>query len=168
MTFLIIVIRPYLTKFFFKRPKLEIELHPAEGSYSIQKWQINEKNHMEEPVYVYEACWCYDIIIRNVSGHDAHYPLIRSNLALPYSTNMSVLNHYVPIYAASQTSINVTYKILDQSTERERVVPEGIPAEIKKVKFLLEYTNERRKKYYTVFDCETNSNSKHFTRPSGF
>lgn len=168
ITILFIVIRPYLKKYVFERPKLEIELQPADGSYSIRKWQLNEKNHEEEPIYVYEVCWCYNIVIRNVSKYDAHFPFLKPNLALPYSTNISILNHYVPIYAASQTTVNVTYKILNPSTESQKVIPEGIPTEIRRVKFLLEYTNEHKKKFYTVFDCETNSNSKHFTRPSGF
>jgi hypothetical protein len=168
ITSLFIVLRPYLKKYIIERPKLELELQSAEGSYCIRKWQINEENQEEEPIYVYEVCWCYNIIIRNLSKYDAHFPLLKPNLALPYSTSISILNHYVPIYAASQTTVNVTYKILNSSTESKKVIPEGIPTEIRRVKFLLEYTNEHKKKFYTVFDCETNSNSKHFMRPSGF
>ncbi|MCU0442915.1 MAG: hypothetical protein MUE96_11000 [Bacteroidia bacterium] len=168
ITLLIIVIKPYLKRSIFNRPKLEIELRPAEGFYLLKKWQVNEKKNTEEPIYVYEACWCYDIVIKNVSAHDAFSPVIKSNLALPYSTQMSSLNPFIPIRSASQATINVTYKVLHQSTESKRLIPEGIPAEIRKVKFLLEYANEHGKKFYTVFECKTDSNTKHFTRPSGF
>ena len=166
--FLLIIIRPYLLGIFFKRPRLEVELLPAEGSYSIQKWQINEGNRSEDPVYVYEACWCYTIVIRNVSKHDAHFPRLQSNIALPYSTRVSMLNPKMPIYAGSETTLNVTYKILNPSTERKRIIPQGIPKELKRVKLILEYTNEHPKKFYTVFDCKTNANSQHLFRPSGF
>lgn len=166
--FFLKVIKPYVSKRILKRPKLRIKLKATNEGFSKMKWQITQNNTSSLPVYVYEVCWRFDIVIKNESNCDAYFPGIKHDLTLPYRTQISVLNHYVPIEAHSEEVLNVSYTILHQSTEDEKIIPKGIPIEFDAVRFLLEYSNEKGVKFFTLFNCCAGINSHHYAKPQGF
>lgn len=147
-------------------PQLTIEMIPSDH-YVKKKW-ITSETDAGNPLWVYEICWQYKLVIRNHSPHGAYYPKLRSNLCLPHYSHLNVLNHYVPIQPNETTEIQGEYVILEKCAEGKHTKPTGLPEALNKTKFLLEYQNEHKFRFYTVFDFKGQTNTTSRSRPSEF
>lgn len=163
----LITIIPSFKKKYFFRPRLEIQIIPGQN-YSKKKWATGKASSVGLPLFVYESCWNYEIIIVNLSSFDAYYPKIKFDKVPPYSSQLSVLNHYVPIKPNERVTLTGSYTKLWQDEEKEVAIPLGISNDFKKIKILLEYQNEQKTKFYTVFDMGTMKNTLSRTKGTEF
>lgn len=160
----LVTLIPTLKKRVQIRPRLIIEVTPTPESYSLKRWASTRNKDL----YIYETCWRYLITIKNNTSFDACYPRISFDRTLPHYSRIGILNHYVPIFAKSETTIEGEYSILEECHEHCNTIPSGIPEALKHVNVLLEYRNEEKVKFYTVFGFKNRTNVFHRFKPSEF
>lgn len=148
------------------RPKLTIDLIAGGNSYSTKKWV--KKNSAGATVFIYETCWCYQLVLRNDSNYNAHYPLLHFNIVLPLSHKLSVLNHYVPVFAKEEIVLEGEYVILEECEEGKNTKPKGLPDMLKNAKVLVEYQNTYNRKFYSLFEFATRRSFFSTRKPLGF
>lgn len=160
----LVTLFPKLKKRLQERPKLALTIEPSPDSYSIKRWASTRNKNL----YIYETSWRFLITIKNNTSFDAHYPRISFDRTLPHYSRISILNHYVPIFAKSETTIEGEYTILEECPEQNNSIPIGIPEALGKVNVLLEYKNEDKVKFYTVFSFKNRANIFYRFKPSEF
>lgn len=153
---------------YLHRPELKVKIVPGDGHYSKKRWLSNTQHPSGKPMYIYEVCWSYKLIIKNTSRFDAFYPKIQFDRTLPYLSRLDILNHYVPICRGEKIVLNGEYTIFQECMEGEDIKPSGIPSEVTKLKVLLSYKNADKTPFYTTFDLGQELNTQHWFKPSGF
>ncbi len=153
---------------YLHRPELKVKILPGDGHYSKKRWLSNTQHPSGKPMYIYEVCWSYKLIIKNTSRFDAFYPKIQFDRTLPYLSRLDILNHYVPICRGEKIVLNGEYTIFQECVEDEDIKPSGIPSEVTKLKVLLSYKNADKTPFYTTFDLGQELNTQHRFKPSGF
>lgn len=146
------------------RPKLTLTVEPRKDSYSIKRWLSTRNKNL----YIYETSWRFHITIKNNTCFDAYFPRISFDRTLPHYCRIGILNHYVPIFASSETILEGEYTILEECAEECNTNPNGIPDALDKISILLEYQNEDKVKFYTVFGFHNRLSAFYRFKPSGF
>ncbi len=163
----LITIIPSFKRKYLSQPKLKVQIVPGQN-YSKKKWTTGKTSSAGLPLFVYESCWNYEIIIENPSSFDAYYPKIKFDRVLPYSSQLSILNPSEPIKSLERISLTGNYTKLWQDEEKDVAIPLGISDDFKKIRIILEYQNEQKTKFYTVFDIGTMTNTLSRTKSSEF
>lgn len=160
----LVTLFPKLKKRLQVRPKLSLTIEPSTDSYSIKRWASTRN----ENLYIYETSWRFLIKIKNNTPFDAYFPKISFDRTLPHYSRIGILNHYVPIFANSETILEGEHTILEECADEYNTTPKGVPDALKKVSMLLEYQNEDKVKFYTVSGFNNRVNTFYRFRPSEF
>lgn len=153
---------------FFHRPILRIRIIPANRNYSRKKWPSHKTHPSGEPMYVYEVCWSYMLIIRNTSRFAACHPELRFGGGTSPFSRLDILDHSVPIPAGKRMTLKGEYIALEECRAGENTIPSGIAMELSQMRVLLTYQNEHGQPFYTTFDIHSGRNETHRFKPPGF
>lgn len=160
----VVTFLPVFRRKFFVRPQISIKVVSSHNSTK-KKWETQRLSPDNKPLFIYESVWNYQIILENVSCYSAYYPKLKFDRVLPYSSHISVLNHYVPIEPSEKVVLEGNYTVMLQSEEKDITVPVGLPSDMNKLKLLVEYKNEEGTTFYSIHDIS--HKRTYFSRSAG-
>ena len=151
------IIIPPLKKKYFDQPNLYLSFYFDNSSQSPRG--LSSKNSTQSPtliteaIYNYKIKWEYKFVIRNNSEYPAYnivliepnfdnnfyfYPTI--DLAIPILPNQAI--EYKAIF----------FQHFEGNGKDANLIIQGLPDKLKTGKFVLEYTNVKGTKFYTIYE----------------
>lgn len=147
---------------YFNQPKLYFKMQwnsTFKGAGLLSRKNENKPLQRDEAVWVSPIEWNYTITIRNNSEYAAY------NLKLLQpATNSNViitppLDDLKPILSHGEISYDITLRVRAEGKSKElEEKMNARPEEFEEKQLVLEYTNSKNVKYYTIFDYSGDSN----------
>lgn len=144
------------------KPYLEIEIPKVYGTK--QPGEISRKNPSVIPstevIRHNKILWRYEVIVRNNSSQTAYSPKIKF-IGKQKFDYIEPLNSQSPITSNSSISLKANFKkeIESKSDEANRIAKTFFPDELIGLTILIEYKNEKKRRFKTIFKIE---NSKEY------
>jgi hypothetical protein len=160
---LIYFVVPRIYRYYFKRPKLVVEVEPNKGITSSQRFiRYSPKNPVGVPVNtpegisIYEFEWKFDLTVRNNSEVNVFNIKMCQRKNSDYLTFKKNINPNKALKAHEEETIPFTFsKVVEtKHKDRESHFPRR-PTEFKDLMLLLEYENEYVVKFYSRYYFNT-------------
>jgi hypothetical protein len=155
---------PRIYKYYFKRPKLIVEIEPNKGLTSSQTFiRFSSKNPVGVPVNtpegisIYEFEWKFDLIVRNNSEVNAFKIKMCQHKNSNYLTFKKSINPNKALKAHESEIIPFIFSKVVETKQKDRAshFPK-VPNEFKDLMLHLEYENEFGTKFYSRYYFNTN------------
>ena len=176
------VISPRLSKKYFDQPKIYLSV--SEGTPSKRNLGISVNNEIKKEIIdgreqeyydgnnalrFFEIGWKYKLTLHNNSEHPAYH----LRLIVPSSQNECTItpeiNYLKPLQQNTSDSFVISFTSIIEATGAQSVeILNNGSEHFKKSKVILEYTNVKGRKFYTLFDynkAEEERNSFHRKMP---
>jgi len=169
---LLIALFPYLRKTFFQGPELTIEFKKGQTSSNslgvIYNSLFDGLYDMRKEKLQYQYTWNFEIIIRNNSEYTAYYPKIffKDNNS-PFLT-IENLNEQQPIGSKEKITLKAVYQEIEETTSDKRSKMIDLPIAITETQILLEYKNDKKTIFYTLYNQTYKSNDFFRRKPKIF
>lgn len=148
-------IYPPLKKKFFDQPKIYIRLTGTGSTFRSEFANINSYQHQENMLnrlQIVDATWQRKLTFFNNSEHVA-YDL--RMITLLDKKNFSIepdIDNLKPLSKDSDITYSLKFSDTFERRERETQSDYPAPTQITNLKLILEYTNMKGTKFYTIFD----------------
>ncbi|WP_339725528.1 hypothetical protein [Maribacter stanieri] len=154
---------PKIYRYFYKRPRLVVEIEPNKGLTSSQRFiRYSSKNPVGIPVNtpegisIYEFEWKFDLTVRNNSEVNAFNIKMCQRKKSNYLNFKKNINPNKALKAHEEETIPFIFsKVVEtKHKDRESHFPKR-PSEFKDLMLLLEYENEFGRKFYSRYYFNT-------------
>jgi len=164
-----IAIIPFIRKVYFSGPELTIEIVSAGGGS--EPLGLSEKNDYSkgyiegnDEIYYFKVTWKLKLIITNNSMITAYYPqLLFPDGQIEFSL-IDKLNLLNPIKENDKIILNAKFVIIEECKGTVRTHVKGLPPHFENLKLLLEYKNQYKRTFFTLFTFENQKGKNIFRR----
>jgi len=146
-----------LYSFVFKQPRIDIAFERNNDgqsgriSFGYSQNQPNKIMSVPDAIHYFQFFWSYNILIKNNSSHTAYDLKVERIEGSP-----TYIKKIPPISTLKEANslkllCNFTHKEEISSNEAERKHDMNFPQHLNKIRIIISYTNEARKKFFTEF-----------------
>ncbi|MEO6136469.1 MAG: hypothetical protein ABIP35_15020 [Ginsengibacter sp.] len=148
-------IYPPLKRKFFDQPKIYIRLIGTGYTFIPQSANVDLYQHPENMLnrlQVVDAKWQRQLTLLNNSEHVAFTLKFVTQLDQKYFSIEPDVDNFKPLLTNSEIAYSLIFSDTFERREREASVDHPVPKHITDFKLILEYTNVKGTKFFTVFD----------------
>jgi len=166
---LCLVLIPFLWKVFLYGPELTIELISSGGTsepFGLSTNNDYSKGYIEgiNEINYFKVTWKFKVIITNNSMLTAYYPKLifpEGQLAFTLIDELKYLN---PIKENEIISLNAKFEIIEECKGVDRTHIKGLPPHFENLRLLLEYKNQYKRIFFTLFIFDNKQGKNNFQR----
>jgi len=165
----LIALIPFIRKVYFSGPELTIEIISTGGGSEPLGLSIkndDSKGYIEgnNAIYHFKVTWKFNLIITNNSMVTAYYAkLYFPNEKINFSL-IDKLNPLNPIKENEKLTLQAQFTMYEECKGQDRTHIKGLPPHFENLKLLLEYKNQHKKVFYTMYSLNNNVGENNFYR----
>ena len=168
---LLIAVTPYFWKTYIARSEVTIEINKNGGSSSPRGFssrnKVNEEGYIDgnNAIRIFELIWRFKIRITNNSDLTAFYPELKFNPNGPKFSFLDKLNSLQPIKPAETVVLKAEYRKYEEALGKDRIdVGRENPKEFSDLGIILSYQNSNKRKFYTLYNFNSDDKKNLFIR----